>query len=312
MNPVRSDAGVAMILRLLASAVCAVIGLGGPAAAQSLEDAAKAGNVDQILLLLGQGADINGKSHLAPPLFYAIQSQQEKAALALIKLGADVKAMSIWGTPLHAAAAADMPMAATWLIGYGADLDARWNRMTPLHIAAREGNLAVARILIDRGADTAALTLLEEPPLHLAVRNGHAELADLLREEGASAPEVAEIDSLLPTADPVRGEALATPCGKCHTAAERASVTACVGGPLWNIVGRSKAQDGPVFSPALNAMGGVWTYHDLNMFLAQPAWTVPGTTMRMQGFHDRQDRADLIAYLRTLSDDPAPLPLAAR
>ncbi|NJO34288.1 MAG: c-type cytochrome [Rhodospirillales bacterium] len=201
-----------------------------------------------------------------------------------------------------------MPIAATWMIGYGADPDARWNRMTPLHIAAREGNLAVARVLIDRGADTAALTLFDEPPLHLAVRNGHAELADLLREEGASAPEVEEIDSLLPTADPERGKALATPCGKCHTTTDRTSVTACVGGPLWNIVDRAKAQGGSMFSPALKAMGGVWTYHDLNMFLAQPAWTVPGTTMRMQGMHDPQDRADLIAYLRTLSDHPAPLP----
>ena len=297
-----------MILRRVASVVCAIIGLGSPAAAESLQDAARAGNVDQILMLLGQGADINGNSLLAPPLFHAIQNQHERAALALIKLGADVKAMSTWGTPLHAAATADMPMAATWMIGYGADLDARWNQMTPLHIAARDGNIAVARVLVDRGADTAALTMFDETPLHLAVLNGHADLADLLREEGASAPDVEEIDSLLPTADPERGKALATPCGKCHTTTDRASVTACVGGPLWNIVDRPKAQDGPKFSPALKAIGGVWTYHDLNVFLAQPAWTVPGTYMRMQGIHDPQDRADLIAYLRTLSDHPAPLP----
>jgi cytochrome c2 len=28
----------------------------------------------------------------------------------------------------------------------------------------------------------------------------------------------------------------------------------------------------------------------------------------MQGIHDPQDRADMIAYLRTLSDHPASLP----
>jgi cytochrome c2 len=30
--------------------------------------------------------------------------------------------------------------------------------------------------------------------------------------------------------------------------------------------------------------------------------------MKMAGIHDTKDRADLIAFLRTLSDDPAPLP----
>ncbi|NJM91911.1 MAG: hypothetical protein HC861_03990 [Rhodospirillaceae bacterium] len=263
----------------------------------------------QIKKLLSEGADINGGAGLAPPLFYAIQNRHEKAALALIKLGADVNAASTWGTPLHAAAAADMPMAAAWMIGFGAEIDAEWNRMTPLHIAARYGNIAVARVLIDRGADTAVLTLFEEPPLHLAVLHGHAELADLLRTEGAAAPEVEEIDHLLATANPERGEMLAVPCEKCHaTSRAPVSSTVCTGGPLWNIVQRPKAQDGPSFSSALKAVGGSWTYHDLNVFLAQPAWSVPGTTMRMQGIHDPQDRADLIAYLRTLSDHPAPLP----
>ena len=53
---------------------------------------------------------------------------------------------------------------------------------------------------------------------------------------------------------------------------------------------------------------GNWTYTDLNNFLAHPAWTVPGIAMKMAGIHDPKDRADLIAFLRTLSDNPAPLP----
>jgi cytochrome c len=298
-----------MYARLVASIICILLSLGNSTRADPLRDAAKAGDVMQIKKLLGEGADIDGGSGLAPPLFHAIQNGHEKAALVLIKLGADVNAASVWGTPLHAAAAADMPMAATWMIGYGANVDAPWNRMTPLHIAARDGSMAVARVLIDRGADMGALTLFEEPPLHLAVLKGHEELAQLLREEGAKAPEVEGIDDLLPAADPKRGEKLALACEKCHTT-DRASLTVCTGGPLWNIVDRPKAQGDPdiKFSPALKAVGGSWTYRDLNAFLAQPAWTVPGTRMRMQGIHDPQDRADLIAYLRTLSDHPAPLP----
>jgi cytochrome c len=293
--------------RLVASIICVLLSVGNGAAADPLHDAAKAGDVMQIKLLLSRGADINGGSGLAPPLFYAIQNRHEQAALALIKLGADVKATSIWGTPLHAAAAANMPMAAAWLIGYGADPNARWNQLTPLHIAARDGRLDFVRILIDRGADTNALTLFEEPALHLALLHGHGDVGDLLQTRGDDPPEVEDIDDLLPAGDPKRGKRLALPCEKCHTTNQLWN-TVCEGGTLWNIVDRPKATGEGRFSPALKAVGGTWTYDDLNAFLAQPAWTVPGTTMKMQGIHDPRDRADLIAFLRTLSDNPSPLP----
>ena len=86
-----------MFLRLSALVACAFIGVNAPAAAGALEDAARAGDVDQIKSLLSQGADIDGTSGLAPPVFYAIQNGHEEAALALIKLGADVNVMSVWG-----------------------------------------------------------------------------------------------------------------------------------------------------------------------------------------------------------------------
>ena len=179
--------------RLVAAIICVLLSVGNGAAANPLRDAAKAGDVMQIKMLLSQGADINGGSGLAPPLFYAIQNRHEQAALALIKLGADVKATSIWETPLHAAATVNMPMAAAWLIGYGADPNARWNQLTPLHIAAREGHLDFVRILIDRGADTNALTLFEEPALHRALLHGHGDVGDLLQTRGDDPPEVEDI-----------------------------------------------------------------------------------------------------------------------
>lgn len=293
--------------RLLALTICALLSVGNMAAADALRDAAKAGDVTQIKLLLSRGADINGGAGLAPPLFYAIQNRHEPAALALIKLGADVKASSVWGTPLHTAAAVDMPLAVTWLLGCGADPNARWNELTPLHIAAKKGHLRVAAILLEYGADTNALTLYEEPPLHLALLHGHEDVAELLRARGDDPPPAEDVDDLLPAGDPKRGKRLALACEKCHTT-DQVQKTACEGGSLWNIVGRAKASGDGRFSPALQAAGGAWTYDDLNAFLAQPAWTVPGTTMRMQGIHDPQDRADLIAFLRTLGDKPAPLP----
>ena len=51
-----------------------------------------------------------------------------------------------------------------------------------------------------------------------------------------------------------------------------------------------------------------WTYAHLNGFLAAPKKFVKGTAMGFAGLKKTQDRADIIAYLRTLSASPAPLP----
>ncbi|MCF6113926.1 c-type cytochrome [Mesorhizobium muleiense] len=53
---------------------------------------------------------------------------------------------------------------------------------------------------------------------------------------------------------------------------------------------------------------GVWTYEDLNKFLLEPMLTTPGVYMEVPGVSDETERVDLIAYLRTLSDKPNPLP----
>ena len=61
--------------------------------------------------------------------------------------------------------------------------------------------------------------------------------------------------------------------------------------------------------PTFAALEGSWTFEDLNAYLAHPAQVIPGTEMGdFRGISVIQERADLIAYLRTLSDDPVPLP----
>jgi cytochrome c len=46
----------------------------------------------------------------------------------------------------------------------------------------------------------------------------------------------------------------------------------------------------------------------LNRFIADPMRVLPGTDMEAHGYQKLEDRADLIAYLRTQSDTPLPLP----
>jgi cytochrome c len=111
----------------------------------------------------------------------------------------------------------------------------------------------------------------------------------------------------LASADPARGEKLALLCKECHSV-ERNSIKKNTP-PLWGIVGRPKASVAGIrYSEALKALAGTWTYGDLNQYIAQPAWTAPGVAMKTPGIHEAKDRADIIIFLRSLSESPEPLP----
>lgn len=128
----------------------------------------------------------------------------------------------------------------------------------------------------------------------------------------ASAPAEPEVPiaTLLASADPKTGEATAKQCAACHTFNKGGSNR--VGPNLWNIVGRPKASGaGFNYSAAMKAKGGEWTYDDLNKFLANPKGFVPGTNMTFAGLSRGKQRADMVAYLRSLADSPQPLPQAA-
>ena len=89
-----------------------------------------------------------------------------------------------------------------------------------------------------------------------------------------------------------------------------------VGPNLWDIVNRPVAShEGFAYSAAMKefAEGGtvVWDYDHLDHFLTSPKGLVKGTAMGFAGVKKPDERANLIAYLRTLADTPAPLPEAA-
>ena len=63
---------------------------------------------------------------------------------------------------------------------------------------------------------------------------------------------------------------------------------------------------------AMKEKGGTWTFDDLNQFLKSPKGFVPGTAMGFAGLSKDSERADVIAYLNSLSDKPAPLPTASK
>ena len=86
-------------------------------------------------------------------------------------------------------------------------------------------------------------------------------------------------------------------CAECH-----APGTADGAGPgLKGVFGRRAAgKQGFAYSPALVASKIVWDDKTLDAFLADPQKAVPGTSMAYGGDDDARERADLVAYLKTL------------
>ena len=126
---------------------------------------------------------------------------------------------------------------------------------------------------------------------------------------GAAAAPAAPVDlgTLLAAADASRGESVARVCGSCHTFDQGGANR--VGPNLWAVVGRPVAgAAGFAYSPALAGHGGVWTYQELDRYLASPARAIPGNKMAFNGLRNPKDRAHLIAYLARLSPGAPPYP----
>jgi cytochrome c len=130
---------------------------------------------------------------------------------------------------------------------------------------------------------------------------------------GGEAAAAVPIATLLAKADPHAGEAVFKKCLTCHTGDK--------GGPnktgpnLWGIVDRPVAEhEGFAYSSGMKefSQGGSvhWDYDHLNHFLAGPKAYIKGTAMGFAGVKKDDERANLIAFLRTLADTPPPLPEA--
>lgn len=122
---------------------------------------------------------------------------------------------------------------------------------------------------------------------------------------GCSDPD-AKILGALPPEDAERfrrGRQVATPCWTCH---DLAGTVKKVGPSLLGVYGR-RSGTGPDAnaSAALLAASIVWDDRSLAAFLRNPSGFVPGNAMVSPGVQDPAALADLLFYLRRVSEPGA-------
>ncbi|OWV75530.1 hypothetical protein ATY77_30860 [Rhizobium sp. R634] len=285
--------------------------------AGQLHEAAKSGDLTALAAALDQGADIEEQDKGATALLLAVRSGNREAAELLIARGADVNKQSGLGLPLTAAVLNNSADLIRLLLAHGADPNTVVRGEHMLHFAVAGNCLDCVKLFVEAGADVNAIWVRGDParnaaivtPYHLAKHDDHADIADYLLAHGVIIEKPEPISAKLANGDPAKGAAFfASKCASCHGKRPQ-DIPSSKGPNLWNVVGRDKASTKyGGYSKTLLAWDGTWTYEDLNIFIAGPTLTTPGVNMDVRGAPDETDRLNVIAYLKTLSDTPAPLP----
>lgn len=196
------------------------------------------------------------------------------------------------------------------------------NRFDLNRIAA----VVLSTLLVVTGAGIVSNAVLDGPPSGDADSTLSNTVATPLAAPAAPAATVARTEisappaplqdeeltlaTLLAQADPARGARAAIKCRACHNFVPGGSSRAGPG--LYDIIDRPVgASEKFGYSTAMKAHAGTgakWTYEELDRFITNPKKYIPGTTMSFAGLAKPTERADIIAYLRTLSPSPVPLP----
>ena len=170
--------------------------------------------------------------------------------------------------------------------------------------------LVVALVFIGLANFSEILYHVEKPKVAAYQVDGGDEIlmdaAATSTEAVAQAPTEDPIQVLLASADLDKGKKVFKKCSQCHVM-EKGGANK-IGPALWNIVNKDiGSKDDYKYSSAMAAFEGDWTYEQLNSYLINPKKYIQGTKMSFVGLKKAKDRANVILYLRSFSDNPAPI-----
>jgi len=125
-----------------------------------------------------------------------------------------------------------------------------------------------------------------------------ADTAQAASTSDAAAPKAPTFADLFASADIKKGKKVFAKCKACHKIDKGVNA---IGPALYGVVGRDIAS-APNFkySGALQGLSGNWAPEKLNIFLTSPKAYAPGTKMGFQGLKKTKDRANIIAFLKSI------------
>ena len=170
--------------------------------------------------------------------------------------------------------------------------------------------LVVALVFIGLANFSEILYHVEKPKVAAYQVEGGDEIlmdaAATSTEAVAQAPTEDPIQVLLASADLDKGKKVFKKCSQCHVM-EKGGANK-IGPGLWNIVNKDiGSKEDYKYSSAMAAFEGDWTFEQLNSYLINPKKYIQGTKMSFVGLKKAKDRANVILYLRSFSDNPAPI-----
>ena len=126
-------------------------------------------------------------------------------------------------------------------------------------------------------------------------------------QEKAKIEEKVDIAKLLAMGDLAHGEKVFKKCSACHMIASDGKNM--IGPNLWNVIGRKAGSVGDYkYSKAMVAYAKQWSFEEMNSYLIKPQAYIKGTKMAFAGLRKEKDRASVILYMNSKSNNPKPLP----
>ena len=122
---------------------------------------------------------------------------------------------------------------------------------------------------------------------------------------------VASHASLAADGDATRGQRVFGACAACHSLEPDRNMTGPSLAGVWNRKAGSLASF-QRYSPALQSSNVVWDDKTLDAWIADPQQVVPGNTMTFPGVKDATQRADLLAFLKTATQQGHAAPQGQR
>jgi len=133
--------------------------------------------------------------------------------------------------------------------------------------------------------------------------------APTLKTTTSSSSSSGEVDikALLAMGTIEHGEKVFKKCTACHVVAKGGKNK--IGPVLYGVLGRKSGSISDYkYSKALIAHGKKWSYGEMNAYLLKPQAHIKGTKMAFAGLKSEKDRASVIIYMNSFSDNPLPNP----